>query len=122
MKWRWHSVIYILSFVLSWVIFGVIWYGIAYAHGDIINFDADNSSMETHNLSINLNLSQQIKNLNDLIKQLNGTNNNSLDLDEYINKNFKLPTTLSVSYLDDDKEEDNHQRLPCGLYLIFNDL
>ena len=78
--------------------------------------------METHNLSINLNLSQQIKNLNDLIKQLNGTNNNTLDLADYINKNFKLPTTLSVSYLDDDKEEDNHQRLPCGLYFIFNDL
>lgn len=34
MKWRYNLLMFTLAFVLSWVIFGVIWYVIAVAHGD----------------------------------------------------------------------------------------
>lgn len=34
MKWRYNLLMFSLAFVLSWVIFGVIWYVIAVAHGD----------------------------------------------------------------------------------------
>ncbi|XP_055376730.1 G protein-activated inward rectifier potassium channel 3-like, partial [Condylostylus longicornis] len=34
-QWRWTLLIFALSFIMSWAIFAIIWWLIAYAHGDI---------------------------------------------------------------------------------------
>uniref|UniRef100_A0A336LU92 CSON004672 protein n=1 Tax=Culicoides sonorensis TaxID=179676 RepID=A0A336LU92_CULSO len=33
-KWRWTIFVFALNFILSWLIFAVLWYLIAYSHGD----------------------------------------------------------------------------------------
>ena len=38
MKWRWTILVFALNFILSWLVIGVIWYFIAYVHGDILYF------------------------------------------------------------------------------------
>lgn len=39
MQWRWTILVFALNFILSWLFLGIIWYLIAYAHGDIEYFD-----------------------------------------------------------------------------------
>uniref|UniRef100_A0A1Q3EZN5 Putative inwardly rectifying k+ channel protein n=1 Tax=Culex tarsalis TaxID=7177 RepID=A0A1Q3EZN5_CULTA len=34
-QWRWTLVVFALSFILSWLGFGTIWYLISYSHGDV---------------------------------------------------------------------------------------
>jgi potassium inwardly-rectifying channel subfamily J, other len=34
-QWRWTILVFALNFTLSWLFLGVVWYLIAYAHGDI---------------------------------------------------------------------------------------
>ncbi|XP_055634751.1 G protein-activated inward rectifier potassium channel 3-like isoform X4 [Toxorhynchites rutilus septentrionalis] len=34
-QWRWTLVVFALSFILSWLGFGIIWYLIGYSHGDM---------------------------------------------------------------------------------------
>ncbi|XP_055377194.1 G protein-activated inward rectifier potassium channel 3-like [Condylostylus longicornis] len=34
-QWRWTLLIFVLSFLISWATFGIIWFIIAYKHGDI---------------------------------------------------------------------------------------
>ena len=34
-KWRWHIVYFLLSFMVSWFIFATVWYSIAFVHGDL---------------------------------------------------------------------------------------
>jgi potassium inwardly-rectifying channel subfamily J, other len=34
-KWRWHLIVFILSFLISWLLFAFIWYLVAYVHGDL---------------------------------------------------------------------------------------
>ena len=34
-KWRWHFIIFLLSFIISWFFFASIWYIIALIHGDL---------------------------------------------------------------------------------------
>ncbi|KAG5681935.1 hypothetical protein PVAND_011337 [Polypedilum vanderplanki] len=34
-QWRWTILVFALNFILSWLFLGVVWYLIAYAHGDI---------------------------------------------------------------------------------------
>lgn len=34
-RWRWHVLFFILSFMFSWFLFAVVWYGIAFLHDDI---------------------------------------------------------------------------------------
>ncbi|XP_055611801.1 G protein-activated inward rectifier potassium channel 3-like isoform X2 [Uranotaenia lowii] len=34
-QWRWTLLVFALSFILSWLGFGIIWYLIAYSHGDM---------------------------------------------------------------------------------------
>lgn len=43
-KWRWHVIIFILSFILSWFFFAAIWYAIAYLHDDIGENDVQDFS------------------------------------------------------------------------------
>jgi hypothetical protein len=38
-QWRWTILVFALNFTLSWLFLGVVWYLIAYAHGDIEFFD-----------------------------------------------------------------------------------
>ena len=42
-KWRWHVVIFILTFMISWFIFATVWYSIAFVHGDLDNNDEPSS-------------------------------------------------------------------------------
>jgi potassium inwardly-rectifying channel subfamily J len=35
LKWRWNLLIFALAFTLSWVIFGLVWWLICFAHGDL---------------------------------------------------------------------------------------
>lgn len=39
MQWRWTIAVFALNFILSWLFLGVVWYLIAYAHGDIEYFE-----------------------------------------------------------------------------------
>lgn len=34
-QWRWTLLVFALNFLLSWLLFAVIWWLIAYAHGDL---------------------------------------------------------------------------------------
>lgn len=34
-RWRWLFVLYTLSFIVTWFLFGILWWIIAYAHGDL---------------------------------------------------------------------------------------
>lgn len=34
-QWRWTLIVFALSFVLSWLVFAVIWWLIAVTHGDL---------------------------------------------------------------------------------------
>ena len=36
LKWRYTLLMFLTSFMLSWLIFGVIWWLIAYVHGDYL--------------------------------------------------------------------------------------
>ena len=36
-KWRWHVIFFLLSFIISWFLFALIWYIIAFIHNDIDN-------------------------------------------------------------------------------------
>ena len=33
-QWRWTLLVFMLSFLLSWTAFGIVWWIIAHAHGD----------------------------------------------------------------------------------------
>lgn len=35
-QWRWTLLVFCMSFLLSWFAFGVVWYLIAYTHGDLL--------------------------------------------------------------------------------------
>ncbi|XP_072036151.1 ATP-sensitive inward rectifier potassium channel 12-like [Amphiura filiformis] len=35
LRWRYNLSIFTLAYVLSWFLFGIVWYGIAFLHGDI---------------------------------------------------------------------------------------
>lgn len=35
LKWRWTTVVFVAAFVVSWIIFAVIWFLISFAHGDL---------------------------------------------------------------------------------------
>jgi hypothetical protein len=52
-KWRWHIVIFLLSFMVSWFIFATIWYTIAFVHGDL-NVKSD-ENQQTDDVYINNN-------------------------------------------------------------------
>jgi len=40
LQWRYTIAIFALNFILSWLMLGIVWYLIAYVHGDIEYFDA----------------------------------------------------------------------------------
>jgi hypothetical protein len=49
-KWRWHFLVFFLSFVLSWLLFASIYYLIALFHGDLDqSFDLPNSNITDNN-------------------------------------------------------------------------
>jgi hypothetical protein len=52
-KWRWHIVIFLLSFMVSWFIFATVWYTIAFVHGDL-NIKTDDNQ-QTDDVYINTN-------------------------------------------------------------------
>ncbi|CAF0868273.1 unnamed protein product [Brachionus calyciflorus] len=56
MKWRWHLVIFVLTFIISWFIFATIWYMIAFVHGDLNVKIQSDETIQSTNLS-NLNSS-----------------------------------------------------------------
>jgi hypothetical protein len=35
MRWRWHGIIFMLSFITSWLLFAIVWYSIAFVHNDL---------------------------------------------------------------------------------------
>lgn len=35
-QWRWTLLVFALNFILSWLVFAIIWWLIAYTHGDLI--------------------------------------------------------------------------------------
>ncbi|XP_058451523.1 ATP-sensitive inward rectifier potassium channel 11-like [Malaya genurostris] len=39
-QWRYTLTVFVLSFVCSWILFAILWYLVAYAHGDL-NFDPE---------------------------------------------------------------------------------
>jgi potassium inwardly-rectifying channel subfamily J len=43
-QWRWTLLVFCASFVLSWLIFGVVWYLIAYTHADLAEENIKNTS------------------------------------------------------------------------------
>ena len=45
LKWRYTLLMFLTSFMLSWLIFGVIWWLIAYVHGDYL--EENMAKMET---------------------------------------------------------------------------
>lgn len=38
-QWRWTILVFAMNFILSWLFLGIVWYLIAYAHGDIDYFN-----------------------------------------------------------------------------------
>ena len=44
LKWRYTLMAFLASFMLSWLIFGVIWWGIAYNHGDYLLENMNNDT------------------------------------------------------------------------------
>lgn len=34
-QWRWTLLVFAMNFLLSWLLFAVVWWLIAYAHGDL---------------------------------------------------------------------------------------
>lgn len=46
-KWRWTLMVFCLSFVLSWLVFGMIWWLILYAHNDL-SPDSDHTPCVTN--------------------------------------------------------------------------
>lgn len=56
-QWRWTLLVFALSFLISWAFFGLIWWTIAYAHGDlewIRQRDTESPSQEniTHTMCV----------------------------------------------------------------------
>lgn len=43
-RWRWHLIVFILSFLISWLLFAFIWYLVAYVHGDLHSQKVDDTS------------------------------------------------------------------------------
>ncbi|XP_025201239.1 G protein-activated inward rectifier potassium channel 3-like isoform X1 [Melanaphis sacchari] len=41
-RWRWTLCVFVMSFLLSWLAFGIIWYLIAFTHGDLSPENIDN--------------------------------------------------------------------------------
>jgi len=41
-RWRWTLGVFVMSFLLSWLAFGIIWYLIAFTHGDLSPENIDN--------------------------------------------------------------------------------
>ena len=37
-QWRWTLLVFALNFILSWLGFAVLWYLVAYSHGDIDHY------------------------------------------------------------------------------------
>ena len=35
MKWRYHAILFISTFAISWFLFGLMWYGLAFCNGDL---------------------------------------------------------------------------------------
>ncbi len=52
-EWRWHVVFFLLSFMISWLVFAIGWYLIAFFHNDLeFNYkETRNSSNSVHNQS-----------------------------------------------------------------------
>lgn len=38
LKWRWNLFLFVMAFILSWLIFALIWWLICFSHGDFENF------------------------------------------------------------------------------------
>lgn len=53
-QWRWTIAVFALNFTLSWLFLGIIWYLIAYAHGDIdyMSLSEDDRSNSTHTVCV----------------------------------------------------------------------
>ena len=39
-QWRYVFTVFSLSYILTWTFFAILWYLIAYLHGDLLSFDA----------------------------------------------------------------------------------
>lgn len=53
-QWRWTIAVFALNFTLSWLFLGIIWYLIAYAHGDIdyMSLSEDDRTNSTHTVCV----------------------------------------------------------------------
>lgn len=38
-QWRWTLFVFTMSFISTWTLFGIVWWLVAYSHGDIENFE-----------------------------------------------------------------------------------
>ncbi|XP_070492013.1 G protein-activated inward rectifier potassium channel 3-like isoform X2 [Chironomus tepperi] len=53
-QWRWTILVFAMNFILSWLFLGVVWYLIAYAHGDIEFFNKSEDEREAYQKSLNI--------------------------------------------------------------------
>ncbi|CAH1719716.1 unnamed protein product [Chironomus riparius] len=53
-QWRWTILVFAMNFILSWLFLGVVWYLIAYAHGDIEFFNKSEEEQEAYQKSLNI--------------------------------------------------------------------
>ncbi|KAG8296901.1 LOW QUALITY PROTEIN: ATP-sensitive inward rectifier potassium channel 12-like [Homalodisca vitripennis] len=45
-RWRWTLLVFSLSFLITWFLFGVLWWIVAHEHGDLIGYDMYDSNRE----------------------------------------------------------------------------
>jgi potassium inwardly-rectifying channel subfamily J len=50
-KWRWHIMIFLSSFTISWFFFAAIWYMIAFVHNDIDHESSENKNISTDSIN-----------------------------------------------------------------------
>ena len=44
LKWRWSLIIFTMTFVSTWLLFAIIWWIIAFTHGDFVQENLDDES------------------------------------------------------------------------------
>ena len=54
MKWRYHVVLFMATFILSWLIFGVLWYALAFVNGDLNQDGGDDDSTSGSECVVNV--------------------------------------------------------------------
>jgi len=62
MQWRWNLSIFAMGFLLSWFAFAVMWWMISYLHGDLIEFETNETNQNQTNIT-NTNTTPCIPNL-----------------------------------------------------------